>query len=277
MIEIGKQNRLLVLRNTSVGLYLGDEDGQDVLLPIKYIPEGIEVHDEIDVFVYRDSEDRLIATTLEPRIQLNGFASLRVKDVNEVGAFLDWGLEKDLMVPYREQTSRMRVGQYQVVYLYVDAETNRLAATNKLDRFLDSDPSQLQEGQQVDLLVWTETDLGYNVIINQKYKGLVYKNEIYTSIEPGDELIGYIKRLREDSKIDVSLQQQGFANIEVNAQVVLDKLKKNKGFIPLNDNSSPEDIMDVFQMSKKTFKKAIGTLYKQRLIALEEKGISLIS
>ncbi len=276
MIEIGKQNRLIVLRNTSVGLYLGDQEGQDILLPIKYIPEGVDINDEIEVFVYRDSEDRLIATTLEPRIQLNGFASLRVKDVNDFGAFLDWGLEKDLMVPYREQMNRMRVGQYQIVYLYVDETTGRLAASNKLDRFLDEEPIGLNEGQKVDLLIWTETDLGYNVVINQKYKGLLYKNQIFSVVEPGDEVIGYIKHIREDNKIDVSLQQQGFVAIEANAQIVLDVLKKNNGFLPLTDNSSPEEIMDQMQMSKKTFKKAIGTLYKQRLIELQDKGISLI-
>lgn len=276
MIEIGKQNRLIVLRNTSVGLYLGDQEGQDILLPIKYIPEGIDINDEIDVFVYRDSEDRLIATTLEPRIQLNGFASLRVKDVNDFGAFLDWGLEKDLMVPYREQMTRMRVGQYQIVYLYVDETTGRLAASNKLDRFLDPEPVGLTEGDKVDLLVWTETDLGYNVIINQKYKGLLYKNQIFSVVEPGDEVTGYIKRIREDHKIDVTLQKQGIAHIEDNAQVVLDRLKKNKGFLALTDNSSPEDIMDELQMSKKTFKKAVGTLYKQRLITIEDNGITLV-
>jgi uncharacterized protein len=275
MIEIGKQNRLVVLRNTSVGLYLGDEEGQDILLPIKYIPEGIDIDDEIEVFVYRDSEDRLIATTLEPRIKLNSFASLRVKDVNDTGAFLDWGLEKDLMVPYREQSSRMRVGQYQIVYLYVDETTGRLAASNKLDRFFEEEPTDLTEGQKVDLLVWTETDLGYNVVINQKYKGLLYKNQIFSVVEPGDEVTGYIKQVREDHKIDVTLQQQGFANIEANAQLVLDKLIKNKGFLALTDNSSPEEILEMLQMSKKTFKKAIGTLYKQQLIKLEDKGISL--
>ncbi|MDF2455496.1 MAG: hypothetical protein K0R51_1489 [Cytophagaceae bacterium] len=276
MIEIGKRNRLIVLRNTSVGLYLGDEEGQDILLPIKYIPEGIDINDEIDVFVYRDSEDRLIATTLEPRIQLNGFASLRVKDVNDFGAFLDWGLEKDLMVPYREQMNRMRVGQYQIVYLYVDETTGRLAASNKLDRFLDPEPVGLTEGDQVDLLIWTETDLGYNVVINQKYKGLLYKNQIFSVVEPGDEVTGYIKLIREDNKIDVTLQKQGVAHIEDNAQIVLDRLKKNKGFLPLTDASSPEEIMDELQMSKKTFKKAVGTLYKQRLIKLEDNGITLL-
>ncbi len=276
MIEIGKQNRLIVLRNTSVGLYLGDEEGQDILLPIKYIPEGIDINDEIEVFVYRDSEDRLIATTLEPRIQLNGFASLRVKDVNDFGAFLDWGLEKDLMVPYREQMNRMRVGQYQIVYLYVDETTGRLAASNKLDRFLDEEPIGLSEGQKVDLLIWTETDLGYNVVINQKYKGLLYKNQIFSVVEPGDEVTGYIKHIREDNKIDVSLQQQGFAGIEANAQIVLDKLKKNNGFLPLTDDSSPEAILEELQMSKKTFKKAVGTLYKQKMITLGDKGISLV-
>jgi predicted RNA-binding protein (virulence factor B family) len=276
MIEIGKHNRLIVLRNTSVGLYLGDQEGQDILLPIKYIPEGIDINDEIEVFVYRDSEDRLIATTLEPRIQLNGFASLRVKDVNDVGAFMDWGLEKDLMVPYREQTSRMRVGQYQIVYLYVDESTGRLAASNKLDRFLDRVPFTLTEGEKVDLLIWTETDLGYNVVINQTYKGLLYKNQVFKVVEPGDEVTGYIKLIREDGKIDVTLQKQGVGGMEDSARVLLDRLKKNQGFLALTDNSSPEDIMDELQMSKKNFKKAVGTLYRQRLIRLEEKGIVLL-
>lgn len=274
-MELGKQNRLKVLRSTSVGLYLGDRDGQDVLLPNKYIPEGVEIDDELEVFIYRDSEDRLIATTLRPRITLHRFASLRVKEVNDTGAFLDWGLEKDLMVPYREQMHRMRKGEYEVVYLYEDEKTGRLAASGKLERFFEKSTENLSPEQQVSLLVWRETDLGFVVVIDGRYKGLLYKNEVFQPLEKGDEITGFIKQVREDGKVDVALQKQGFAQVEEHTEVVLDKLKKNDGFLPYNDESSPEDIMDMFHMSKKTFKKAIGILYKQKLIRIEDKGIAL--
>ncbi len=276
MIELGKHNLLYVLRKTPPGLFLGDLQGGEVLLPNKYVPENIDVNDEIEVFIYKDSEDRIIATTLEPKIYLNEFASLLVKEVNDYGAFLDWGLEKDLMVPYREQMQRMRAGEHYVVFLYVDEETGRLAASNKVERYLDRGIVDLTVGEEVDLLVWMETDLGYNTIINHRYKGLLYYNEVFRTVEVGDYLKGFVKTIREDGKIDVMLQRQGFANIDASAQLVLDKLIMADGFLKLSDNSSPEEIMNVMEMSKKTFKKAIGSLYKQERIRITEEGIYLL-
>jgi predicted RNA-binding protein (virulence factor B family) len=277
MIEIGKFNVLKALRLTPPGMFLWDGHGEDVvLLPNKYIPQNLEIGEEMKVFIYRDSEDRIIATTLEPKIKLYEIASLQVKEVNDFGAFLDWGLEKDLMVPYREQLRKMKVGEQYLVYLYIDEDTNRLAATSKIDRFLEKDNIDIQIGDQVDLLVGDSSDLGVNVIINGTYKGLIYHSEIFRKISPGDKTIGFVKDIREDQKIDISLQQQGFRNIEPSAEFILQKLKASKGFLKLNDSSDPEDIMHTLQMSKKTFKKAIGTLFKQRLISIEEDGIHLL-
>ncbi len=277
MIEIGKYNVLTALRLTPPGMFLGDKEGEEVvLLPNKYIPKDFEVDQEINVFIYRDSEDRIIATTLIPKIHLNEVACLEVNDVNDHGAFLDWGLEKDLMVPYREQLRKMRAGEKYLVYLYVDEDTNRLAATSKIDRFLDSDMLTVQIGDEVDLLIGDSSDLGVNVIINGVHKGLIYRSEIFKKIFIGDKIKGYIKDIRDDNKIDVSLQLQGFRNIEPTAAFVLEKLKANKGFLKLNDNSEPNDIMHKLQMSKKAFKKAIGVLFKQRLISIEEDGIHLL-
>ncbi len=277
MIEIGKKNILRALRLTPPGMFLTDGDGEEVvLLPNKYIPESLKVEEEIEVFIYRDSEDRIIATTLEPKIKLNEIACLEVKDVNDHGAFLDWGLEKDLMVPYREQLRKMKAGEKYLVYLYVDEDSNRLAATSKIDRFLEAFELTVQIGDEVDLLIGDTSDLGVNVIINGIHKGLIYKNEIFKKINIGDKVKGFIKDIRENNKIDVSLQLQGHLNIEPSAEIVLEKLKASKGFLKLNDGSDPDDIMRVLQMSKKTFKKAIGTLFKQRLISIEEDGIYLL-
>jgi uncharacterized protein len=278
MIELGKINKLKAIRLTPPGMYLAEEGNEEevVLLPNKYIPVDFKVDQEIEVFIYRDSEDRLIATTLEPKIKLNEIACLEVKEVNDHGAFLDWGLEKDLMVPYREQQKKMRAGEKYLVYLYLDTDSDRLAATSKIDRFLEWDDLTVQIGDKVDLMVGESTDLGVNVIINNIHKGLIYRNEIFKKIFPGDKVIGYIKDIRDDGKIDVSLQMQGFRNIDPSAEIVLEKLKANKGFLKLNDASDPEDIMHKLQMSKKTFKKAIGVLFKQRLISIEEDGIHLL-
>lgn len=278
MIELGKFNKLKVIRLTPPGMYLAEEGNEEevVLLPNKYIPKDLHEGQEVNVFIYRDSEDRLIATTLEPKIKLNEIACLEVKEVNDHGAFLDWGLEKDLMVPYREQKKKMRAGEKYLVYLYIDVDTDRLAATSKIDRFLESDDITVRIGDQVDLLIGDSTDLGVNVMINNKHKGLIYRNEIFKKVYPGDKTIGYIKDIRDDGKIDVSLQRQGYRNIEPSAEIVLQKLKANKGFLKLNDASDPEDIMHKLQMSKKTFKKAIGSLFKQKLISIEEDGIYLV-
>lgn len=275
MIHIGKYNPLKIVRETQVGLYLSDGE-TDILLPNKYIPREYEIGEELIVFVYLDHEERPVATTLEPYIFLDEFALLRVSFVNKFGAFLNWGLEKDLFVPYREQARPMEVGKRYLVFMYLDHETNRLAASSKLNQFLSNEELTVEEGEEVDLIVSHITDMGINVIINEKHKGLMYKNEIYEDLRTGDRVKGFIKAIRPDNKIDVSLQKAGFESIEPNAEKILDEMRANRGYLRLNDDSHPEDIKTVLKMSKKTFKKAIGTLYKQKLIEIKEDGIYLV-
>ena len=283
MIEIGKYNTLTILRDTKVGLFLGnptaDSEGvHDILLPNKYVPEHFEIGDELSVFVYLDHEERPVATTLEPYIFLNEFALLRVNYVNQVGAFMDWGMEKDILVPFKEQARPMEKGKRYLVHLYIDEKTNRLVASSKTNQFLNNEVLTVERGEEVDLIVSHITEIGINVIINEKHKGLVYKDEVYDdAIRTGDRIVGYIKTIRPDHKIDVSLQKLGYENIEPNAQKILDELKASRGFLRLNDNSHPEDIKTVLKMSKKTFKKAIGALYKDQLISIKDDGIYLIA
>jgi len=282
MIEIGKYNTLTILRDTKVGLYLGtpkeDPDGvNDILLPNKYVPNKFEIGEEITVFVYLDHEERPVATTLVPYIFLNEFALLRVNYVNQVGAFMDWGMEKDILVPFKEQARPMEKGKRYLVFLYMDEKTNRLVASSKTNQFLDNENITVSKNEEVDLIISHITDIGINVIINQLHKGLIYKDEVYDdSIRTGDKLKGYIKTIRPDGKIDVSLQIQGFENIEPNSEIILNELRASRGFLRLNDNSNPEDIKTVLKMSKKTFKKAIGMLYKEKLIDIKDDGIYLI-
>lgn len=281
MIEIGKYNTLQILRDTKVGLFLGnpetDPEGvHDILLPNKYVPREFEIGDEMTVFVYLDHEERPVATTLEPYIFLNEFALLRVNYINQVGAFLDWGMEKDILVPFKEQARPMEKGKRYLVYLYMDEKTNRLVASSKLNQFLSNDAISVEVGEEVDLIVSHITDLGINVIINEKHKGLLYKNEVFDDLRTGDRIVGFIKAIRPDGKIDVSVRQQGYESIEPSSQVILDELKASKGFLRLNDDSHPEDIKTVLKMSKKTFKKAIGMLYKQKLIDIKDDGIYLL-
>jgi predicted RNA-binding protein (virulence factor B family) len=277
-MEIGKYNMLEVLRRTSIGLYLGDKEGNDVLLPEKYVPRQTVVGEEIKVFIYKDSEDRIIATTLVPKIHLHEFALLKVEMANEVGAFLDMGLEKQLFVPFREQHPKMQPGKFYIVYMYLDPKTDRLVGSAKLNQFLDNKELTVQVGDEVDVLMWEPTDLGINVIINHKHKGLLYDNELFTEVEEGEIRKGYIKHIREDHKIDVQLQKAGYDNIiEPSSAALLAKLKAAEGgFLPLNDKSGPEEIARHLEMSKKTFKKAVGLLYRKKMISLEENGIRLI-
>lgn len=276
MIEIGKYNTLTIDRDTQVGIFLTDGK-DDVLLPNKYVPKVFEIGEEITVFVYLDHEERPVATTLQPYILLDEFALLRVNYTNNIGAFMDWGMEKDILVPFKEQARPMEKGKRYLVYLYMDEKTNRLVASSKTNQFLSNENLTLEVGEEVDLIVSHITDLGINVIINEKHKGLVYKDEVYDErIRTGDRTHGFIKTIRPDGKIDVSLQKLGFENIEPNAEKILDELRANRGFLRLNDNSHPEDIKTVLKMSKKTFKKAIGTLYKQKLIELKDDGIYLV-
>ncbi|WP_247232121.1 S1 RNA-binding domain-containing protein [Telluribacter sp. SYSU D00476] len=277
MLFIGKYNTLTVLRRTSVGLFLGDVEGEEVLLPNKYVTDDMEVDEDVRVFVYKDSEDRPVATTETPKVVRNEFAYLQVKDVNEYGAFLDWGLEKDLFVPFREQNGEMRVGEWYLVYLYLDRKTNRLSASAKIGKFLDNSRLIVDEGDEVDIIIWERTDLGYNVIVNHFHKGLIYENELFRQVNIGDQMKAYVKRVREENKLDISLEKQGYESVEPNAQRILDVLKKEGGFLNLSDNSSPEEIKRRLEMSKKTFKKAIGGLYKQGMIQIQDQGIRLIS
>jgi len=276
MLEIGKYNKLKVLRSTPPGLYLGKEDEDDVvLLPTKFIPKDIHVGDELEVFLYKDSEDRLIATTQTPKIKLNEFACLEVVDINSAGAFLNWGLDKDLLVPFGEQLKDMREGQFYLVYLFLDKESDRLVATSKIDPYVETENLTVNIGDKVNLLIGDSSPLGVNVIINGIHKGLIYHNEIFKKIYPGQQTEGYIKQIRENNKIDVSLEPQGYSKVDPGADIILEELRKHDGFLNLNDKSDPEEIMSRLQMSKKTFKKAVGLLYKQMLITIEEEGIYL--
>ena len=283
MIEIGKYNTLTILRDTKVGLFLGnpekDPEGiHDILLPNKYVPQEFEIGEEFTVFVYLDHEERPVATTLEPYILLNEFALLRVNYTNQIGAFMDWGMEKDILVPFKEQARPMEKGKRYLVYLYMDEKTNRLVASSKTNQFLKNENLDIEKGQEVDLIVSHITEIGINVIINEKFKGLLYKDEVYDdAIRTGDRMRGYIKTIRPDNKIDVALQIQGYESIEPNSEKILDELRANRGFLRLNDNSDPDDIKTVLKMSKKTFKKAVGALYREKLIEIKDDGIYLVS
>lgn len=276
MITLGEYNLLRIDRIMDQGAYLVDEEGNDVLLPNKYMAENAKIDDEVEVFVYNDSEDRLIATNLTPKVTLNEFAFLKVKDVNQFGAFMDWGLEKEIMVPFSEQNQRMEIDRWYVVRLLLDEKTNRLLASNKLNKFIETDFISVEVDEEVEVLVIERSELGYTVIINHVHKGLIFANETFRELNVGETRKAYIKNIREDGKIDVSLQRQGYVNIEPSAMQILGEIKTNDGFLALTDKSQPEDIYAQLRMSKKTFKKAIGGLYKQKLIKMDDKGIYLL-
>ncbi len=275
MIHIGEYNTLEILRETSVGIFLGDASGDDVLLPNKYVPKDFEIGQSITVFCYLDHEERPVATTLKPKVVKDEFALLKVVEVTGIGAFLDWGLEKHLFAPFREQARKMEEGKWYLIYVYLDEETGRLVASSKTNQFIDNEKLTVDFNDEVTLIVSRFTELGVEVIINNRHKGLIYNDEIFEHLKLGSEHRGYIKKIREDHKIDVSLQPLGFKAIEPAAQKVLDKLKANNGFLNLGDKSDPELIKSSLGLSKKSFKKAIGALYKEKLILLEENGIRL--
>ena len=276
MIELGNYNELEVLRDTSVGLFLGSKTGTEILLPNKYVPKGTDIGDTLNVFCYLDHEERPIATTLTPTVLRNKFALLKVVEVNKIGAFLDWGLEKHLLVPFSEQRDKMKEGQWYIVHCYMDEVSFRLVGSNKLNKFLNNDTLTVQEEDKVELLFTRLTDLGWEVIINDQHKGLVYSNEIFKSVGVGDRMPGFIKKIRTDNKIDVSIQPLGENILEPAAEAIYKKLKDNGGYLPLHDKSAPEEIKRELQMSKKTFKKGVGTLYKARKIELKVDGIQII-
>ena len=274
-MKLGEFNTLIIDRLTKVGLFLTDSTN-DVLLPVKYVPNDYKIGDEIEVFLYLDHEERPVATTLKPYISLNDFAFLRVNYTNSFGAFLDWGLEKDLFVPFKEQARPMEQGKRYLVHAYLDEKSDRIVGSSRINKFLDNSELDFQTGDEVDLIISHITDLGINVIINKKHKGLMYVNEVYQDLRIGDKHKGYIKTIRPDNKIDVSFQKIGVENIEPNAALILSELKANRGFLRLNDNSHPEDIKTVLKMSKKSFKKAVGSLYKDKKIEIKDDGIYLV-
>ncbi len=275
MINIGQYNELQVVKELDFGIYLREGD-VEILMPTKWVPQGTKIGDTLNVFIFRDSDDRLIATTVKPYATADTFAFLEAKQVNEIGAFLDWGMDKDLLVPFREQQHKMEAGKSYVVFVYVDEETDRLVASAKLSRFIERDHIEIQDGDIVDLLIYSETDLGFNAIVNNLYSGLIYKNEIYEAIRVGDIMKGYVKHVREDNKIDLSLQKSGFELVDDVKWRILNLMKQNGGFLALSDNSSPEEIKSALQISKKAFKKAIGALYRERLVKLTDKGVTLV-
>jgi uncharacterized protein len=274
MLKIGDYNTLKVEKFVDFGLYLQSDEGE-ILLPKKYMTEDISVGDMIEVFIYRDSEDRLIATNLKPLAKVGEFAALQVKDTTQFGAFLEWGLEKDLLVPFNEQKRKMEVGRTYVVYVLIDPKTERVIATSKISAFLNKKNIELKNNEEVDLLIFDQSELGYSAIIDNKYSGMLYRNEVFRKIQIGDRLKGYVKQVREDNKIDLTLNKPGMDSVDDAKDLILKELEKNKGFLNLTDSSDPEDIKEKLQMSKKTFKKAIGGLYKEQKITLEPHGISL--
>lgn len=275
MINVGTYNELEVVKELEFGIYLREGD-VEILMPTKWVPGGTKIGDFLNVFIFRDSDDRLIATTVKPFATAETFAFLEVKQVNNIGAFLDWGMDKDLLVPFREQPMRMDPGKSYVVFVYVDEETNRLVASGKLNRYIERENIEVREGDIVELLIYSETDLGFNAIINNRYSGLIYKNEIYEAIRVGDKVQGFVKCVREDNKIDLSLQKSGYELVDDVKWRILKMMKEENGFLSLNDNSSPEEIKAKLQISKKAFKKAVGALYRERLVKLTDKGVQLI-
>ncbi|MFY7758133.1 MAG: S1 RNA-binding domain-containing protein [Flavobacterium stagni] len=274
-MNIGKTNTLTIARETTVGLFLTDGT-TDVLLPRKYMPKVYEVGEEIDVFLYLDHEERPVATTLRPYVQLNEFAHLKVNYMNEYGAFLDWGLEKDLFVPFREQAQRMETGKRYLVYVFLDEKTNRLVASSRIHRFIQEENVTLEPGQEVQVMITHFSDAGVNVIIEHQFRGLAFQNQVFDeTLKFGKTYKAYVKQVRPDGKVDISFQKQGLEQIDAAVQKILAELNANRGFLGLHDNSHPEDIKTVLKMSKKTFKKAVGQLYKDRRIEIRENGIYL--
>jgi len=276
MLNIGNYNTLRIIKILSFGAYLDGGEGKEILLPTRYVPDGAQVGDEVKVFIYHDNEGRLIATTLHPNAVVGEFAFMQVKSVNTMGAFLDWGLMKDLLVPYKEQKLTMREGKWYLVYVRLDHVTGRVMASARIEKFLNNIPPKYEFNQEVSLLVADDTEIGYKVIVNNLHWGMVYHNQVFQRLEKGEHLKGYVKEIREDDKLDISLTPLGYQKVDGIAQTILQALQMQNGFLPVHDKSDPEVIYSLFRCSKKAFKQAIGALYRQHRIALEPDGIRLI-
>lgn len=274
-IQLGKYNQLEVVKEVDFGMYLNGGDDGEILLPKRYVPEGCKPGDVLNVFIYLDMDERLVATTLEPYVQVGEFACLEVAWVNQYGAFLDWGLMKDLFVPFREQKMKMQKGRKYLVHVHLDDESYRIVASAKVERYLSKEKAAYRPGDTVEVLVWQQTDLGFKVIVENRYSGMLFRNEVFRTLEPGMRLQAYVKQVREDGKIDLELQQGGGRKVDDFSEILLQHIKENGGYTAMNDKTDAETIYATFGVSKKTFKKAVGDLYKKRLVVLEEGGIRL--
>ncbi|WP_019612766.1 CvfB family protein [Psychromonas ossibalaenae] len=275
MIKIGAYNELTIIKQVDFGMYLDGIEEGEILLPRRYVTDDMKVGDTVTVFLYFDSEDRLIATTQKAKAEAGKFASLKVIDTNRAGAFLDWGLPKDLLVPFNQQKIPMKEGYGYVVYVYQDDISERLVASSKLDRFLDREPAAYRAGEKVDLLIADRTDLGFKAIVNDKHWGVLFTSEVFGEMGIGKKCKGYIRRVREDGKIDLSMTEVGYSKIDGMADRVMQALNQHQGYLQLSDKSSPDKIAKILKMSKGNFKKAIGQLYKKSLIDIEDAGIRL--
>ena len=276
MSEIGQILNLEALKETPQGVYL-ISGNNEILLPNKYVPTDLEMGDMIEVFIYTDSEDRPIATTLDPKIKMNQFAFLKVVDVNQYGAFLDWGMEKDLLLPFSEQHFNVEAGKRYLVYMYKDDVSNRLVATTKFGKFIKNNRIEIKPGNKVDLLVSGETEIGYKVIVNGMHYGMVFKNDLFREIKIGDALAGYLQRIRADNKLDITLNSARLNDVEELANEIYERLLKAKGSLPISDKSSPEEVRKEFEVSKKLFRRALGLLYSERKIKINTTNIELVT
>ncbi|HHF3083383.1 TPA: S1 RNA-binding domain-containing protein [Vibrio diabolicus] len=276
MIKIGQINSLEVIKKADFGVFLDGDDYGSVLLPNKYVPEGTEIGDHVDVFLYFDSESQLAATIERPIAQVGEWGLMKIEGVNATGAFVNWGIkEKDLLVPFSEQRTRFSAGQTILVYVYTDKASGRIVGTTKFNKWLDKTPANYEVNEQVDLIIAERSQLGYKAIVNGKHWGMIFPSDVFGKLYIGKKLKGFIKQIREDGKIDLALQKVGVAKMDDLSSKILDLLEKKGGFLPLNDKSSPEAIFEAFRTSKGTYKKTIGGLYKQGKIVIEKDGIRL--
>ncbi len=276
MAELGRVNRLKIIRTVEFGVYLDAQNLGEILMPIRYVPSGSKEGDEVEVFISLDSEDRLIATTDKPVAMVGEFGYMEVVGVSQYGAFVDWGLMKDLFVPFREQKLKMEQGRSYLIRVYIDKETNRIAGSGRIERFLDNTPPDFEVGQEVDLYIYSESEMGFSAIINNTHTGILYHSELFKVVRKGMRTKGFIKKIREDDKIDLSLEPIGYKKkIDDLSQRVIDALAKSNGFLALSDKTDPDMIYNALDMSKKNFKKSIGSLFKAGLITISDEGIKL--
>jgi len=276
MIKLGDYNTLKIVKSVDFGLYLDGGEAGEILLPTRYVPKNAKIGYELEVFIYLDQDEKLVATTLHPLAKVGDIACLEVAWVNEYGAFLNWGLMKDLFCPFREQKMRMQKGYHYVVYIKEDEESHRLIATAKVDKYLYTDRPPYKHGDAVDILIWQKTDLGFKAIVDNHYQGLIYEDQIFQPLHTGDRMTAYVDHIRQDNKIDITLQPTGRRQTEEFSEVLLRYLQENEGHCDLGDKSPSELIADRFKVSKKVYKKAVGDLYRRRLITISDNGIDLV-